>query len=149
HLPTVIHLQAGGEIVSVSMAISLITGLVFGVAPALLGSRVELSDALNQSGRQGASLGRRKGQKLLGVAEVALALLLLAASGLIVASFRKLASTDLGFNTRNLLTLRLDLRSAKYTEPAARARFARSLVETLQPLPGVESVTLWGPSMLG
>ena len=149
HLPTVIHLHAGGEILVLSMGISLATGLLFGVVPALLGSRVDVSDSLNQSGRQGASLGRRKGQKVLVIAEVALALVLLAASGLIVASFQKLASTDLGFNTRNLLTLRLDLRSAKYAEPEARARFSRSLVDTLQPLPGVESVTLWGPSMLG
>jgi putative ABC transport system permease protein len=149
HLPTVIHLEAGSEVLVISLGISLITGLLFGVAPALLGARVDVSDSLNQSGRQGASLGRRKGQKLLVVAEVALALVLLAASGLIVASFRKLASTDLGFNTKNLLTLRLELRSAKYADANARARFARSLVDTLQPLPGVQSVTLWGPSMLG
>ena len=149
HLPTVIRLQTSNQVMLASIAVSVVTGLLFGVVPALVGSRIQLSDVLNQSGRQGASLGRRKGQKLLVVAEVALALVLLAASGLIVASFRKLASTDLGFNTKNLLTLRLDLRSAKYSEPEARARFARSLVETLQPLPGVDSVTLWGPSMLG
>jgi len=149
HLPTAIHVHASATILLVSLLISLLTGLLFGVVPALLGARVDVSDALNRSGRQGASLGRRKGQKLLVVAEVALALVLLAASGLIVASFRKLASTDLGFNTKNLLTLRLDLRSAKYTEPDARARFARTLVDTLQPLPGVDSVTIWGPSMLG
>lgn len=149
HLPSVIHLQAGAKILFVSLFISLLTGLLFGVVPALMGARVDVTDALNQSGRQGASLSRRNGQKLLVVAEVALALVLLAASGLIVASFRKLASTDLGFKTKNLLTLRLDLRSARYTEPEARARFARLLVESLQPLPGVDSVTLWGPSMLG
>ena len=149
HLPTVIHLQVGGEVLLVALVISMVTGLLFGAAPAFLGSRMDVSDALNQAGRQGAGLGRRRGQKALAVAEVALALVLLAASGLIVVSFRKLASTDLGFNTKNLLTLRLDLRSARYTEPGTRARFARTLVDTLQPLPGADSVTLWGPSMLG
>jgi len=64
-------------------------------------------------------------------------------------SFRKLASTALGFRTENLLTVRLDLRSARYTEPASRARFGRQLVETLQAIPGVGSAILWGPSMLG
>jgi putative ABC transport system permease protein len=149
HLPTVLHFEAGRAAILASIAISLLTGLLFGVGPALLGSRVDLREALSQSGRQGQSPARRKSQKALVVAEVALALILLAAAGLMVESFHKLASLDLGYNTANLLTLRLDLRSARYTEPAARARFARTLVETLQPIPGVESVLLWGPSMFG
>jgi putative ABC transport system permease protein len=149
HLPTVIHFEAGRAAILASIAISLLTGFLFGVGPALLGSRVDLREALSQSGRQGQSLARRKSQKVLVVAEVALALILLAAAGLMLESFHKLASMDLGYKTANLLTLRLDLRSARYTEPPARARFARTLVETLQPIPGVESVLLWGPSMFG
>jgi putative ABC transport system permease protein len=149
HLPTVIHLDTGRSALFASLGISLFTGLLFGLGPALLGARVDLRDALNQSGRQGQSLGRRRSQKILVVTEVALALVLLAAAGLMLESFRKLASTDLGFRTQNLLTLRLDLRSARYSEPAARARFGRRLVETLQAIPGVESAVLWGPSMLG
>jgi putative ABC transport system permease protein len=149
HLPSVVHLEAGRSALVASLAISLFTGLLFGLAPALLGSRVDLRDALSQSGRQGHSLGRRRSQKVLVVAEVALALVLLAAAGLMLESFRKLASTDLGFKTENLLTLRLDLRSARYTEPAARARFGKRLTETLEAIPGVGSATVWGPSMLG
>ncbi|MFI5107151.1 MAG: ABC transporter permease, partial [Terriglobales bacterium] len=149
HLPTVVHLEAGPGSIVAAIGITLITGALFGVAPALVGAQVDLRDALCQSGRQGQSLSRRKSQKILVVAEVALALVLLAASGLLLESFRRLASTDLGFNTHNLLTLRLDLRSARYAEPAARARFAKTLVDTLRPLPSVDSVTLWGPSMLG
>jgi putative ABC transport system permease protein len=149
HLPTVIQLEANGGALLASLGISIVTGLLFGLAPAVIGSKVDLRDALSQSGRQGQSLVRRKSQKILVVAEVALALILLAAAALMMNSFRKLASTDLGFKTSNLLTLRLDLRSQNYTEPAARARFARTLVDTLRPLPGVQSVTLWGPSMLG
>jgi putative ABC transport system permease protein len=149
HLPPVVHLEAGRSALFASLAISLLTGLLFGLAPALLGSRVDLRDALSQSGRQGHSMARRRSQKILVVAEVALALVLLAAAGLMLESFRKLASTDLGFKTENLLTLRLDLRSARYTEPAARARFGKRLAETLEAVPGVESATLWGPSMLG
>jgi putative ABC transport system permease protein len=149
HLPTVVRLEAGPGAILAAICITLITGALFGVAPALVGARVDLREALSQAGRQGQSLSRRRSQKILVVAEVALALILLAASGLLLESFRRLASTDLGFNTHNLLTLRLDLRSARYTEPAARARFAKTLVDTLQTLPGVDSVTLWGPSMLG
>lgn len=149
HLPTVIHLQAGRLALVVSVCIALFTGLLFGVAPALMGSRIDLRQSLTQGGRQGRGLARRKGQKILVVAEVALAIILLAAAGLLLESFRKLASTDLGFNTANLLTMRLDLRSARYTEPAARARFSHTLVDQLQSIPGVQSVTLEGPSMLG
>jgi len=149
HLPTVIHFEAGRGAIIASIAISISTGLLFGVVPALLGSRVDLRWGLSQSGRQGQSLARRKSQKILVVVEVALALVLLAAAGLMLESFRKLAMMDLGYNSANLLTLRLDLRSAKYSDPVARARFGRTLVETLQPLPGVESVLLWGPSMFG
>jgi putative ABC transport system permease protein len=149
HLPSVIHLETGHSAILASLVISMLTGLLFGVGPALIGSRVDLRDALNQSGRQGQSMGRRRSQKILVVTEVALALVLLAAAGLMLESFRKLATTDMGFKTENLLTLRLDLRSARYAEPAARARFGKSLVEKLQSLPGVESTTLWGPSMLG
>jgi putative ABC transport system permease protein len=149
HLPTVIRLEAGFGSILAAITITLITGALFGLAPAFLGARVDLRDALSQAGRQGQSLSRRKGQKILVIAEVALALVLLAASGLLLESFRRLAGTDLGFNTHNLLTLRLDLRSARYTEPAARARFSKTLVDALRPLPGVDAVTLWGPSMLG
>ncbi len=149
HLPTVIQLEADRSALSASVVVSLLTGLLFGLAPAIIGSKVDLRDALSQGGRQGQSLARRKSQKILVVAEVALALSLSAVAALMLDSFKKLSSTDLGFKTANLLTLRLDLRSQRYTEPAARARFARTLVDALQPLPGVQSVTLWGPSMLG
>jgi putative ABC transport system permease protein len=149
HLPTAVHIEAGIGSILAALAITLATGVLFGVAPAILGARVDLRASLSQAGRQGQSLSRRKSQKILVVAEVALALVLLAASGLLLESFRRLAGTDLGFNTHNLLTLRLDLRSARYTEPAARARFGKTLVDTLGALPGVDTVTLWGPSMLG
>jgi len=80
---------------------------------------------------------------------VSLALVVLVAAGMPVESFRRLAATPLGFDTSNLLTLRLELPVAHYTDEAARARFGRLLEEKLQALPRVKSVTLWGPSMLG
>jgi putative ABC transport system permease protein len=149
HLPGVIQLEAGSTVLLVALSISAITGLLFGVAPPVSGARVDLRDALGQAGRQGQGLSRRTSQKILVVAQVALALVLLVTAGLLSTSFHKLASTEIGFNTANLLTVRLELRSARYTEPAARAEFARTLYEKLCSLPGVDSVTLWGPSMLG
>jgi putative ABC transport system permease protein len=149
HLPGVIRLEAGGTVLLAALSISVVTGLLFGVAPAVAGARVNLRDALGQAGRPGQSLSRRKGQKVLVVAQVALALVLLITAALLSASFHKLAATGMGFNTANLLTLRLELRSARYAQPDARAQFARTLDDKLRSLPGVDSATLWGPSMLG
>jgi len=149
HLPSVVHIQSGTRVFLVSLAVSLVTGLLFGVAPALLSSRVNIEKTLRQGGRQGQGLVRHRGQKVLVVAEVSLALVVLVAAGMLVESFRRLASTPMGFDTSNLLTLRLELPLAHYADDASRARFSRQLEEKLQGLPNVKSATLWGPSMLG
>jgi putative ABC transport system permease protein len=149
HLPSMVHVQGGSQVFLASMSVALVTGLCFGVAPALLSSRVNIEDTLRQGGRQGQGMAHRRGQKLLVVAEVALALVVLLAAGMLAESFRRLEATPLGFDTSNLLTLRLELPSAHYPDDASRARFAQLLEEKLQSLSGVQSVTLWGPSMLG
>jgi predicted permease len=149
HLPSVVHIQEGIWILLASVGVSLITGLFFGVTPVLFSSRVNIEETLRQGGRQGQGPARGRGQKLLVVAEVSLALVVLVAAGMMVESFRRLAATPLGFDTANLLTLRLELPLAHYPDEASRARFGRQLEEKLQGLPGVKSATLWGPSMLG
>ena len=149
HLPSIVHISGGIWIFVGSLGVTLFTGVCFGVAPALLASRVSIEETLRQGGRQGQGMTRRHGQKLLVVAEVSLALVVLVAAGMLVESFRKLTSTPMGFDTSNLLTLRLDLPSARYPDDAARARFDRLLEDRLTGLPGVQSATLWGPSMLG
>jgi predicted permease len=149
HLPPVVHIQTGGWILLASVGVSLVTGFCFGVAPALLASRVNIEDTLRQGGRQGQGLSRRRGQKILVIAEVSLALVVLVAAGMLVESFRRLAATPMGFETANLLTMRLELPVGRYPDDPARARFGKLLEEKLQTLPGVTSATLWGPSMIG
>ncbi len=149
HLPPVVHMRTGSWMFLASVGVSLVSGLFFGVAPALLSSRVDIEETLRQGGRQGHGLARRRGQKLLVVAEVSLALVVLVTAGMAVESFRRLAATPLGFDTSNLLTLRLALPVAHYPDDASRARFGRQLEEKLRTLPEVTSATLWGPSMLG
>lgn len=149
HLPSVVRVHAGVWVFLASIGISLATGLLFGVAPALFATRVNIQETLSQGGRQGEGLGRRHGQKILVVAEVSLALVVLVAAGMLVQSFRRLAATPLGFDSANLLTLRLNLLSARYSDPRIRVQFNRVLQEKLDVLPGVKSATLWGPSMLG
>jgi len=148
-LPPVVHFSLTGGLLLGSVALTLATGLIFGLVPAVLGSRVPLAEALNAGGRQGGSGVRRSAARVLVACEVGLALVLLSGAGLLGKSLSNLTSADLGFRTNNLLTMRLDLRSERYSTEEGRARFAKSLIQELEPLPGVESVTLWGPSMLG
>jgi predicted permease len=149
HLPAVVHIPTGIWVLLASLGVSLVTGLFFGVAPMLFSFRGNIENTLRQGGRQGQGLERRRGPKILVIAEVSLALVVLVAAGMLVESFRRLAATPLGFDTSNLLTLRLELPVAHYADDAARARFGRQLEERVQALPSVKSATLWGPSMLG
>jgi putative ABC transport system permease protein len=148
HLPVVMRFHVDRWMLVASVAISLLTGVLFGLGPGFMGARVDLRGALSPS-KQSATSGRRTAVKALVVVELALALTLLAGAGLLLKSLHRLTSTDLGFNTRNLLTMRLDLRSARYALPPARAQFGALLVDKLRQRPGIESATLWGPSMLG
>ncbi|HEX8799224.1 MAG TPA: FtsX-like permease family protein, partial [Terriglobales bacterium] len=148
YLPSMIHLSLDRWVLAGSVLASTFTLLLFGLGPALTGSRVDLRDALSQSGRQGVSLRRRRAAKMLIVCEVGLALVLLVGAGLLVKSFYRLTTIDLGFNTKDLLTLRIDLNADRYT-PEVRTQFATELSEKLQALPGVKSATIWGPGMPG
>jgi len=148
-LPPVVHFSLSPGLIAGSFVLTLAAGLLFGLVPAVLGSRISLAGALNAGGRQGGSGVRRSAARALVSGEVCLALVLLSGAGLLGRSLANLTSADLGFRTKNLLTMRLDLRSERYATEEGRARFARSLVQQVESLPGIESVTLWGPSMLG
>ena len=150
-LSPVVRFRLDGRLALAGVALTLATGFLVGVLPAILRrrSRAPLTDALNQGGRSAAPAVRQSTVRALVAGEVALALVLLAGAGLLWRSLRNLTTSDLGFRAENLLTLRLDLRSERYAEPEARARFGHALVEELGRLPGAESATLWGPSMLG
>jgi putative ABC transport system permease protein len=149
NLPSMILFPLDGSVLLESVAITLFAGLLFGLAPAVIVTRVDLRDALSQSGRQGGGLGRRRAPRALVAAEVGLAVVLLVAAGLLFKSFRSLVSSNLGFDTSHLLTLRLDLRAERYEEALARGQFARQLVDRLNALPGVQRAMIWGPGMLG
>ena len=149
NLPSVIHLHMDRWMLLDCGVVCLLTILLFGLGPAMAGAQVDLRDAINQSGRQGVSVGHRRAAKLLIVSEVSLALILLVGTGLLVKSFRRMTSINLGFNTERLLTLRLDLNSNKYDSEDTRSQFTRTLREKLDALPEVASTTIWGPGMPG
>ena len=149
NLPSIVHFGVDRWMLMDCGVVSLLTILLFGLGPALAGSRVDLRDAINQSGRHGASLGHRRAARLLIVSEVSLALVLLVGTGLLLKSFRRMTTINLGFNTEKLLTLRFDLNSSKYDQEETRSQFTNILREKIDQLPGVTSTTIWGPGIPG
>jgi putative ABC transport system permease protein len=124
-----------------TLGITVLTGLVFGIAPALQTSRPDLNESLKESGRQGAG-GERQNRlgSLLIVSEIALSFMLLAGAGLLVKSFMKLNEVSAGFNANNVLTMRLGLFPDKYPQGEPRARIFSEAVARIKTVPGVESV---------
>ena len=122
------------------IAVSVLTGVAFGLAPALQASAVNLSDVLKEGGR-GTSQGlRRNGlRSFLVASEFALALMLLIGAGLMVRSFYALQSVDPGFNPHNVLSLVVSVAGSNEADPDRRAIFYHQLLEQVRALPGVES----------
>jgi putative ABC transport system permease protein len=120
-----------------TFGVSLLTGVVFGLAPAFEASRLNLSDALKEG--RGAIGGTSRLRNVFVVSEVALALVLLAGAGLLIRSFARLQGVDPGFDARKVLTMRVALPLAKYREESRRVNFFQQAVEKLRALPGVES----------
>jgi putative ABC transport system permease protein len=125
-----------------TFGISVVAGIVFGVAPALQSSKPNLHDTLKEGGRGGGGGTRRRYlRNALVVAQVAMALALLSTTGALLRSFNRIYSADPGFNTDNLLTMRIALPETDYGESREIATFYRNVRERLAGLPGVESVT--------
>jgi putative ABC transport system permease protein len=125
-----------------SLGVAAATALLFGLAPAIQTARRDIVEPLKDSGK-GVSGGFRHG-KLRGtlvIIEVALSLILLAGAGLLMRSFVKMQSVDLGFEPRNILFSRLPLPSKQYKTAASKQHFFRQLLPRLQALPGVVAVS--------
>ncbi len=130
-----------------TLLVTLITGVLFGLAPALQASRVNLSGTLKEGGRtSGAALPHHRLRSALVVAEVALALVLLIGAGLCIKGFRKAREVDIGFDPRQVLLAGLRVGMNGYTEEAA-IPFYRQLRQHLAAMPGVKSAALasWYP----
>jgi len=123
------------------VAITLATGILFGLAPALNLSRLDFHAILKAGGR-GSSLGvtERRFSSALVVAEVALAFMLLAGAGLMVRSFLNMAHTPMGVRTDHLMSMNIILRPRRYPTPAAQIAFHRELKRRIEALPGVKVV---------
>ena len=128
------------RIFAFTLVLSVVTGVVFGLAPALSASKPDLLQALRNSRATGLmSLGLRSFRGWLVVAELALAMILLLAAGLLVRSFNKLTALDLGFDRHNVLTAQISLPRSRYKEPQQALAFQQELLSRIKALPGVQS----------
>jgi putative ABC transport system permease protein len=139
-----INLQNVGLNVTVLMwtlLLSFITGIVFGLAPALHITRLNLNDSLKEGakGDSGQASGSRRLRNVLVVSEIALAVVLLASAGLLVKSFINLQQVNRGFDSQNVLTMVVRLPEAIYKEDPQFVRFFRQALEHIQALPGVRA----------
>jgi len=127
------------RVLAFTLAVSLLTGVVFGLAPAVQSSKADLNEMLKEGGGKGsAGGGRGRVRSALVVSEVALALLLLIGAGLLIKSFMLLQQSDPGFDGRNVLTVRVPLPESKYSEPPKARAFYQSLLERVKALPEVQ-----------
>jgi putative ABC transport system permease protein len=130
-----------GRVFLFSIAVSILAGLAFGIAPALSTARANLMGTLHEGGRAGTGAGRRLLTKSLVVAEVTLALVMLAGAGVLVRTFAAAQNLEAGVRTDNVLVFQLDLPAERYGEPAQRSRFLEELQRELGALPGVAAST--------
>jgi putative ABC transport system permease protein len=137
-LPFWMNFDLDLRVLSFTLGISLLTGVIFGVVPALQASRADVNETLKEGGRSAGTATSHRARNLVVVAEVALSLVVLVAAGLMMQSFLRLRQVNSGVNPRNVLTLALSLPTAKYGGDA-RAEFVRRLMESIRTLPGVDS----------
>ena len=140
-IPYYIHWEISPRVIAYTILVSALTGLVFGLAPAMQAGRLNLTEALRDGARGSGQSGRRaRLRNGLVVAEVALALVLLIGSSLFIRSFLNLQGASPGFNTAPLLTLRFFMSGETYMQPEQRQQRTEDVVRRLEGLPGVASV---------
>jgi putative ABC transport system permease protein len=136
--PRIDQVHIDYRVLAFALGVSALTGIVFGLAPTLQASKLDVSSSLKEGGRTGEGHRRTSARSLLLIGEVALSLVLLVGAGLLIRSFVRLQEVRPGFNPHNVLMACLALPGAKYKEEQ-RPEFFRQLVERLETLPGVQA----------
>jgi putative ABC transport system permease protein len=145
NLPRVHDIRLDTRVASFTLLVSLLTGIVFGLLPALQGSKIDLGVTLKEGGRDAAGLLRRRLRGFLVVSEVALAFVLLIGAGLLIRSFARLTEVDPGLDPRSVLTMDLALPFTKYKDGGSGLAFFQQTLERVRALPGVEAAAAVSP----
>lgn len=141
--PSLSNIEIDSRVLGFTVAMSLLTGIVFGLAPAMHASKPDLNQSLKEGGRHtGAGASRSRLRGVLVVSEVSMALVLLVCAGLMIRSMMRLSDVSPGFNPQNLLTLNASLPQSKYPDASAWLAFYNHLIERTEALPGVKAAGL-------
>jgi putative ABC transport system permease protein len=147
-LPSTAVVKLDGSVLLFTLLVSLLTGIIFGLVPALSAAKTDLHDTLKEGGRSSTAGGRSWMRSTLVVTEVALSLVLLIGAGLLIKSFIRILDTDPGFKSQNLLTMQL-ARNVKKDEGGKALNFFNDLNGRIARLPGVESAAFSNGIPLG
>jgi putative ABC transport system permease protein len=140
NIPRLNEVGVDARVFLFTLAISIVTGIVFGLAPGIRAAKPDLNEALKEGskGSMGSS-GSKRTRSVLVALEVALSLMLLAGAGLMIKSFIRLQQTNLGFNPENVLAVSLTLPESRYPEDRQQASFFQDALSRLQSVAGVQS----------
>jgi putative ABC transport system permease protein len=140
NIPRLNEVAVDARVFGFTLAVSLVTGIFFGLIPAIHASKPDLNEALKEGSRGSmASTAGKRTRSVLVAVEVALSLVLLIGAGLMIKSFFRLQQMNLGFNPDNVLAVNLSLSSSRYPEDRQQVAFFREAIERLQSLPGIKS----------
>ena len=143
NLPRLDQIRVDAVVLLWTTLVSILSGVIFGLAPAWQSSRLNLNETLKEGGRSSTEgAGRRRGRAVLVVAELALAVMLLTGAGLLIRSFWRLQQVDLGINPDRVLTMQMALRGQRYEKIEQVRDFNSRVVEQARSLPGVRSAAM-------
>jgi putative ABC transport system permease protein len=140
NIPRAREVNVDARILIFTFGLSLLTGILFGLVPAIQASKTELTEVLKEGGRTSGGAHRARFRNALVVSEIALALVLLIGAGLMVKSFARLVQVDPGFQTKNIMTMQVSLPYVPNRKPQEITAFYKQVVERVRNLPGAESV---------
>lgn len=150
NLPRVAEIGIDRHVLLFTIGLTTLTGIFFGLAPALQASRTDLNESLKDAMRESSGgIKRNRTRSALVISEIALSLILLVGATLLFQSLRRILAVSPGFEPNNVLTADVSVSSEKYPEPAQRAAFYREALERIAALPGVESAGIVYPLPLG
>jgi len=149
-LPRMQEIGLDARVLGFTVGVSVLTGIIFGLAPALRASRLDLNESLKEGSRGSSeSISRNRVRSLLIVSQVALSLVLLIGAGLLIRSFQRLQGVNPGFDPHRVMTASVALPDAKYHEEAQQTAFFHEVLQNGRAVPGVEVIAAVSPLPLG